>query len=75
MKNVQKTIDESFDKLDKRWRALPLRKQHRYILLLFLAYLVLTIGIIIKVGYDVKMSKKESFIEPIENPIIKKTKP
>jgi len=75
MKNLRKTIDESFDSLDNRWRALPLRKQHRYILLLFMAYLVLTIGIIIKVGYDVKMSKKESSIEPIENPIIKKTKP
>lgn len=65
-------MDRYFERLDNRWRALPLRKQHRYILLLFMAYLVLTIGIIIKVGNDVKMSKKESSIEPIENPIIKK---
>ena len=72
MKNLRKTVNESFDSLDNRWRALPLRKQHRYILLLFMAYLMLTIGIIIKVGHDVKMSKKESSIESIDNPIIKK---
>lgn len=45
-------MDRYFNKLDKRWRALPVGKQHKYTLYFFIGYLLLTAGVILKVWYD-----------------------
>jgi len=37
MQNLRTTINNRFDKLDGQWRAMPVKKQHRYTLLLFAA--------------------------------------
>lgn len=41
-------MDRFFDKLDERWRALPVRKQHQYTLYFFVGYLLLRQGLLAK---------------------------
>lgn len=65
-------MDRYFEQLDERWRALPVRKQHKYTLYLFLGYLMLTAGVIAKVWYDTGKSENDMHIEHIENPVLKK---
>ena len=52
MKKLRANIDRYFDKLEERWQALPVRKQHQYTLCFFVGYLLLTAGVIFKVWYD-----------------------
>ena len=65
-------MDKYFDKLDERWQALPVRKQHQYTLYFFVGYLLLTAGVIFKVWYDPSKSGNDMIIEHIENPVLKK---
>ncbi len=69
MKNLRTTINNWFDKLDGQWRAMPVKKQHRYTLLLFAGYALLSIIVLLKVCYDVAHSDNTMTIEHIENPI------
>ena len=69
MKNLRTTISNWFDKLDGQWRAMPVKKQHRYTLLLFLGYALLSVAVLLKVCYDVAHSDNTMTIEHIENPI------
>lgn len=73
MKNIRANLDEWFEKLEERWQALPLRKQHKYILCFFTGYLILTTGVIFKVWYDASKSDNAMVIEHIENPVLKKS--
>ena len=68
-------MDRYFDKLDERWRALPLRKQHQYTLYFFVGYLLLTVAVIGKVMYDTSKSGNDMVIEHIENPVLKSESP
>lgn len=52
MKNIRTTIDNELEKLDLRWRNLPVRTQIRYVLFLFAFYLLMGVGVLIKVFYD-----------------------
>ncbi|WP_430611646.1 nitrogen regulatory IIA protein [Flavobacterium sp. JP2137] len=74
MKKLRANIDSYFDKLDNRFRALPLRKQHQYTLYFFVGYLLLTAAVIFKVWYDTAKSDNDMVIEHIENPVLKKKK-
>lgn len=65
-------MDRYFDQLDERWRALPVRRQHRYTLYFFIGYLLLTAGVIAKVWYDAGKSSGRMVIEHIENPVLQK---
>lgn len=65
-------MDRYFDRLDDRWRELPVRKQHKYTLYFFVGYLMLTAGVIAKVWYDTGNSENDLKIEHIENPVLKK---
>lgn len=69
MKNLRTTISNWFDKLDGQWRTMPVAKQHRYTLLLFLGYALLSVAVLLKVCYDVAKSDSTLTIEHIENPI------
>lgn len=69
MKNLRITIRNWFDKLDGQWRAMPVSKQHRYMLLLFAGYVLLTVIVLLKLCYDVMHSDNTLTIEHIENPI------
>ncbi|GAA0886487.1 hypothetical protein GCM10009120_50860 [Sphingobacterium siyangense subsp. cladoniae] len=72
MKKLRANMDRYFDKLDHRWRELPLRKQHKYTLYFFVGYLLLTVAVIGKVMYDTSKSGNDMVIEHIENPVLKK---
>ncbi|WP_134092116.1 nitrogen regulatory IIA protein [Olivibacter sp. XZL3] len=74
MKKLRTTISNWFDRLDDRWRAMPVKKQHRYTLLLFAGYALLSVIVLIKVCYDVAQSDNNITIEHIENPIIRQNK-
>ena len=71
MKKIRKNIDKYFDKLDKLWRALSLRKQHQYTFYFFVGYLLLTVGVIFKVWYDTSKTSNDMVIKHIENPVLK----
>jgi len=75
MKNLRIIISSRLDQLDERWRALPLKKQHRYTLLLFLGYALLSLFVIIKVCYDLGKHNTAMPIEHIVNPVINQKKP
>lgn len=68
-------MDRYFDKLDERWRALPLRKQRQYTLYFFVVYLLLTVVVIGKVMYDTSKSGNDMVIEHIDNRVIKNGNP
>lgn len=74
MKKIRATIDRYFDQLDKRWQALPLRKQHQFTLYFFVGYLLLTVVVIGKVIYDTGASENNMHIKHIETPFINSKK-
>lgn len=74
MKNLRTIINNWFDRLDERWRALPLKRQHRYTLLLFAGYALLSVAVIAKVCYDISKPGNGMAIEHIENPVIQQKK-
>lgn len=67
MKNLRTAISNWLDKLDGQWRAMPVAKQHRYTLLLFAGYALLTVIVLLEVCYDVAHSDNTMTIEHIEN--------
>ncbi len=74
MKKLRTKISKWFDRLDEQWRELPLKRQHRYTLLLFAGYALLSLVVILKVCYDVAQSNNKITIEHIENPVIRQKK-
>ncbi len=72
MKKLRENINQYLDHLDKRWLSLPIHKQHLYTLYFFVFYLLLTVGVIAKVCYEVGRSESKMSIEHIENPVLKK---
>lgn len=57
--------------LDCYWATIPIKQQQSYTLLLFLVYLLLTVGIILTIKYDMEQVATVK-LEPIENPIFQK---
>ena len=75
MKTIRIKIDQWLDKQDEIWRNLPLVEQRKYTLYFFLGYLLLTAGVIVKVGYDTAQSNNRMVIVPIDSSIAKKESP
>ena len=71
MKELRTNMDKWFAKMDVRWRALPVGKQHKYTLYFFTGYLLLTAGVIFKVWSDTAKSDNSIVIKHIENPVLK----
>jgi hypothetical protein len=72
MQKLRTNMDKWFERLDKYWQALPIRKQHQYTLYFFTGYLLLTTGVIFKVWLDTAKSDNNMIIDHIENPVHKK---
>lgn len=70
MRKLQAQMDTWFEKMDERWLALPIRKQHRYALYFFTGYLLLTAGVIFKVWDDTAKSYNNMIIDHIETPVL-----
>lgn len=75
MKNIRENMNKWFEKLDCRWKDLPIGKQHQYTLFLFVGYILLTVGVIFKVWYDMGKLDNNIVIEHIENPVTNKRNP
>ncbi|WP_367331098.1 nitrogen regulatory IIA protein [Sphingobacterium multivorum] len=69
MKNIRTAIDNELEKLDQRWRNLPVKKQIRYVLYLFAFYLLMGVGVLVKVFYDLGRGHKID-ISHIEVPAV-----
>lgn len=75
MKTVRTTIGRWLEKQDKSWRALSSDKQRNYTIRLFLAYLLLTAVVILRVWYGIAKSDNRMVIEHIDCPERKKESP
>lgn len=71
MKKLKESIHQYFEQIDNRWKRLSLRKQHQYMVVLFIGYLLLTITVILKIWYDTGSNKDKMQINHIENPVMK----
>lgn len=69
MKNIRTAIDNELEKLNQRWRNLPVKKQIRYVLYLFAFYLLMGVGVLVKVFYDLGRGDKID-ISHIELPAV-----
>ena len=65
-------MDSFLNKFDGSWKALPLKVQYQYLLIFFLGYALITLGMILKVVQDARKSNQGIIIEHIENPVLKK---
>ncbi|OPC66489.1 nitrogen regulatory IIA protein [Elizabethkingia bruuniana] len=74
MKKLRIKISKWFGRLDEWWRQLPVKRQHRYTLLLFAGYALLSLVTVLEVWYDVLQSNNKITIEHINNPVIGKRK-
>lgn len=72
MKKLQADLEKWFDSLDKRWRALDLRRQQQYTLYFFMVYVLLTALVLIKICLDTAKSNAGMEMNHIENPVLKK---
>lgn len=70
MKKLKESTQMYFDKIDNRWKRLSLKKQHQYLITLFIGYLLLTISVIFKIWYDTGSNEPEMQINHIENPVM-----
>lgn len=75
MKTIRIIIGRWLEKQDKSWRALPPAKQRSCTLCLFLAYLLLTIGVISKLWYGMAKPDNRMVIDAIDSPVRKKESP
>lgn len=73
MKKVRAEMNRYFKELEERWRALPVRRQHRYTLHFFVGYLLLTVAVVCKVCFVTAKSGNDRIIEPVGNPVPRKS--
>jgi len=71
MKNIRTKIDTKLEKLDQKWRGLPVRTQIRYVLYLFAFYLIMGVGVLVKVCYDLGRADKMEIGHIDAIPVIK----
>lgn len=71
MKNIRNTIESELEKLDERWQALPLKTQCSYVIVLFTFYLIMGIGVLVKVCYDLGREDRHMGINHIESPSVR----
>ena len=74
MKNIRTAIDFELEKLDMKWRNLPINTQIRYVLYLFAFYMILGVGVMVKVFYDLGRDERME-IGHIEAPAVMKEEP
>lgn len=75
MKKIKANIKLQISKIDQKFRALPLKKQHQYTLCFFIGYLLITAGVICQVWYETSKSKVKYNIKHNENPLFKYQQP
>lgn len=64
-------MDRQFEKLDARWRLLPIGKQRRYTLYIFTGYVILAATVIITALIGSPEPGTAVAIKRIKNPVIR----
>ena len=72
MENLRTNIDLWLIQIDERWRAVPLKKQYKFILYCFISYLILTIVVTLSVWFETRKDSSKLDVERIENALLKK---
>ena len=72
MENLRTNIDLWLIEIDARWRALPLKKQYKYILHCFISYMILTLVVTLSVWFETRKDSSKLDVERIENALLKK---
>jgi len=72
MKNLKESMRSYLVEIDNRWKKLSIKKQHQYLVVLFMGYLLLTITVIFKIWYDIGNTSEKMVIHHIENPVTNK---
>lgn len=72
MENLRTNIDLWLIQIDERWRAVPLKKQYKYILYCFISYLILTVVATLSVWFETRKDSSKLDVERIENALLKK---
>jgi len=72
MKDLSTKIENWFDKLDNKWRQVPIRTQRMVAILFFSLYALLSLYVIAKVCFDLGRASNEMVVEHIESPEILK---
>ncbi len=68
MRKLKEDLEKRLESLDKRWRALELRRQQQYILYFFMFYVLVTAAVLFKICLDTVQSDAKMEINHIENP-------
>lgn len=72
MENLRTNIHLWLIQIDARWRALPLKKQYKYILYCFISYFILTVVVTLCVWFETRKDSSKLDVERIENALLKK---
>lgn len=72
MKNLSTKIENWFDRMDSRWRQVPIKTQRIVAILFFCAYALLSLYVIAKVCFDLGRASNEIVVEHIESPEMQK---
>jgi hypothetical protein len=67
---VRDLISQWMETQEIRWRALPRDRQRKYTVVLFAAYLAISIGVYLKYWHDASMATDEVELRHIENPVL-----
>lgn len=67
---IRDSISQWMDKQEVRWQALPRERQRQYTVLLFAAYVAISIGVYLSYWHDVSSAKKVIEFRHIENPVL-----
>lgn len=70
IKNIRAGIVARLDEYNTLWQKLPVKKQRRYVLYLFIAYTVLTVVVLITVVAGMGNREKQITIDRIRNPVL-----
>lgn len=70
IKNIRAGISARMHEYHTRWQRLPVKRQRRYLLYLFIAYTVLTVVVLITVVTGMGNSGKQITIDRILNPVL-----
>lgn len=67
---MRDSISQWMEKQEARWQALPRDRQRKFTVLLFAAYLAISVGVYIGYLYDVSSPGKVMEYRHIENPVL-----
>lgn len=70
MKNLSTKIENWFDRLDCRWRQVPIKTQRLVAILFFTVYALLSLYVLAKVCFDLGRASNEMVVEHIKSPEI-----